>query len=131
MPACCSELAPKSPVNGFLQTILAAIALEDDSADLQRARPPKHDLFPIFSMRRATRELAESPHVSLSMIEILTIEQGRARLEAQIVRAVAKVQREEGYDADKSAPQNPSTRTRKLAQAFTAKVEGPNPCRPV
>ena len=27
MPACCSGLAPKSPINGFLQTILAAIAL--------------------------------------------------------------------------------------------------------
>ena len=29
MPACGSGLAPKSPNNGFLQTILAAIALED------------------------------------------------------------------------------------------------------
>jgi hypothetical protein len=44
MHACCSELAPKSPVNGFLRTILAAIAL-DDPDDLQRDRPPKHDVF--------------------------------------------------------------------------------------
>ena len=61
------------------------------------------------------------------MTEILNIEQGRA-LEAQIVRAMAKVQREEGYDADESARQNPSARTRKPAQAFTAK-EGANACR--
>jgi hypothetical protein len=91
--------------------------------------------FSDFSMRRATRELAESSHASLSLTEILTIEQGRA-LEAQDVRAMAKVQREEGYDADESAPQNSCARTRKPAQAFTgnvegAKVEGANACRSV
>jgi hypothetical protein len=128
MPACCSELAPKSPINGFLQTILAAIALEDDPSNGLDHRSTT------FSMRRATRELAESPQASLSTTEILNIEQGRA-LEAQIVRAMAKVQREEGYDADESAPQNLSARTRRPAQAFTAKegakVEGANACRPV
>jgi hypothetical protein len=39
---------------------------------------------------------------------------------------VAKVQREEGYDADEQSQQNPSARTRTAEAAFTAKIEGAN-----